>query len=217
MRRNLKSLYFVGAFLIGSALYAQVTGTVNDGNGFPESDVEVSVKGTDKTTYTDMDGNFDIDAQVGDTLIVNGKEVKVTSANLGVIRTSEAKQIELSTVNIIGGIQLDPAQKIGSYETVKSEVFENTPVASVDEVLNGRVAGLNFSTGGGQPGSANIIAIRGAGSFIGTTNPLYVIDGVVVGKGADNGSLMTSFNPLSSIDPNQIENVTVLKLSLIHI
>lgn len=211
MRRNLKSLYFVGAFLIGSALYAQVTGTVNDGNGFPESDVEVSVKGTDKTTYTDMDGNFDIDAQVGDTLIVNGKEVKVTSANLGVIRTSEAKQIELSTVNIIGGIQLDPAQKIGSYETVKSEVFENTPVASVDEVLNGRVAGLNFSTGGGQPGSANIIAIRGAGSFIGTTNPLYVIDGVVVGKGADNGSLMTSFNPLSSIDPNQIENVTVLK------
>ncbi|MBQ0148709.1 MAG: SusC/RagA family TonB-linked outer membrane protein, partial [Flavobacteriaceae bacterium] len=147
-----------------------------------------------------------------DILVVNGKEFKVTSTNLGVLKYQEkAQDISLGEVTILGGIKLDPSQKIGAYETIKKEDFENTPVASVDEVLNGRVAGLNFSTGGGQPGSANIIAIRGAGSFVGTTNPLYVIDGVVVGKGSDNAGLMTSFNPLSSIDPNQIENVTVLK------
>ncbi len=212
MRRNLKSLYFVGAFLLGSALFAQITGTVNDGSGFPESDVEVTVKGTDKVAYTDVDGNFEIDANVGDTLVINGKEVKVTSANLGVIKAASASEtIELGTVSILGGIQLDPAQKIGSFETIKREDFENTPVASVDEVLNGRVAGLNFSTNSGHPGSTNIITIRGISSLIGNPNPLYVIDGVVVGKGSQNGDIMESFNPLSSIDPNQIENVTVLK------
>ena len=212
MRRRLTSLSFLAFLGLGTIAFAQVTGVVNDANNFPESDVEVTVKGTNKTAITDENGNFNIDAKVGDTLVVNGKEFKVTSTNLGALKySSESKDIDLGEVTIIGGIKLDQAQKIGSYQTVKKEDFENTPVASVDEVLNGRVAGLNFSTGGGQPGSANIIAIRGAGSFVGTTNPLYVIDGVVVGKGADNAGLMTSFNPLSSIDPNQIESVTVLK------
>lgn len=201
-------LTFLG---LGTFAFAQVTGVVNDGNNFPEFDVQVSVKGTDKVAYTDENGNFSIDAKVGDTLIINGKEFRVTSNNLGTLKYTTETDIDLGEVTILGGIKLDEAQKIGSYQTIKKEDFESTPVASVDEVLNGRVAGLNFSTGGGQPGSANIIAIRGAGSFVGTTNPLYVIDGVIVGKGSDPGGLMTSFNPLSSIDPNQIESVTVLK------
>ena len=212
MRRRLTSLGLLAFLGLGTMAFAQVTGVVNDGNNFPESDVEVTVKGTDKVAYTDENGNFNIDAKVGDTLIINGKEFKVTSTNLGALKyATESKDISLGEVTILGGIKLDEAQKIGAFQTVKKEDFENTPVASVDEVLNGRVAGLNFSTGGGQPGSANIIAIRGAASFVGTTNPLYVIDGVIVGKGADNAGIMTSFNPLSSIDPNQIESVTVLK------
>jgi TonB-dependent SusC/RagA subfamily outer membrane receptor len=213
MRRKLTSLSFLAFLGLGGLAMAQVTGVVNDANNFPEMDAEVVVKGTDKVAYTDENGKFDIDAKIGDVLIINGKEFTVTSNNLGVVKSqlNPKDDITLGEVTILGGIKLDASQKIGSYETVKREAFENTPVASVDEVLNGRVAGLNFSTGGGQPGSANIIAIRGAGSFVGTTNPLYVIDGVIVGKGSDNAGLMTSFNPLSSIDPNQIENVTVLK------
>ncbi|MGV0845585.1 SusC/RagA family TonB-linked outer membrane protein [Empedobacter falsenii] len=212
MRRRLTSLGLLAFLGLGTMAFAQVTGVVNDGNNFPESDVEVTVKGTDKVAYTDENGNFNIDAKVGDTLIINGKEFKVTSTNLGALKyATESKDISLSTVTIIGGIKLDPTQKVGSYAVVKKEDFENTPVASIDEVLNGRVAGLNFSTNGGQPGSSNIVAIRGVGSFVGSTNPLYVIDGVVVGKGSDNSSLTSSFNPLSSIDPNQIESVTVLK------
>lgn len=211
MRRKITSLSLLTFLGLGTFAFAQVTGVVNDGNNFPEFDVQVSVKGTDKVAYTDENGNFSIDAKVGDTLIINGKEFRVTSNNLGTLKYTTDTDIDLGEVTILGGIKLDEAQKIGSYQTIKKEDFESTPVASVDEVLNGRVAGLNFSTGGGQPGSANIIAIRGAGSFVGTTNPLYVIDGVVVGKGSDPVGLMTSFNPLSSIDPNQIENVTVLK------
>ncbi len=214
MKRRLTSLSLLAFLGLGTFAFAQVTGVVNDADGFPESDVEVTIKGTDKVVYTDIDGAFDIDAQMGDVLVINGKEIVVTSNNLGELSYAEKKiseTVELGTVNILGSIKLDPTQKIGSFETINRGDLESTPVASVDEVLNGRVAGLNFSTGGGQPGSANIIAIRGAGSFVGTTNPLYVIDGVVVGKGDDNSGVMTSFNPLSSIDPNQIESVTVLK------
>ncbi|RRQ47201.1 SusC/RagA family TonB-linked outer membrane protein [Chryseobacterium sp. SC28] len=123
--------------------------------------------------------------------------------------STETKNIQ--EVVLVGGIKLDPAVKLGSYTVVSKANFESTPVASIDEVLNGRVAGLVFSTNGGDPGSTNLITIRGVGSLIGTPNPLYVIDGVVVGKGSDNSQVMESWNPLASIDPNAIEKVAVLK------
>ena len=123
--------------------------------------------------------------------------------------TSKVKDIE--EVILVGGIKLDPAQKVGAYNVVSKANFESTPFSSVDDVLNGRVAGLNFSSASGDPGSSNMVTIRGVSSLIGTPNPLYVIDGVVVGKGSDNASLMESWNPLSSIDPNAIESVSVLK------
>lgn len=126
-------------------------------------------------------------------------------------RDTATKVKDIQEVVLIGGIKLDPAQKVGSYNVVSKANFESTPFSSVDDVLNGRVAGLNFSSASGDPGSSNMVTIRGVSSLIGTPNPLYVIDGVVVGKGADNASLMESWNPLSSIDPNAIESVSVLK------
>jgi len=123
--------------------------------------------------------------------------------------TTKTKEIE--EVVLVGGVKLDPAQKVGSYNVVSKASFESTPYSNVDDVLNGRVAGLTFSSASGDPGSSNMVLIRGVSSLIGTPNPLYVIDGVVVGKGADNASLMESWNPLSSIDPNAIESVSVLK------
>ncbi len=123
--------------------------------------------------------------------------------------TTSTKDIE--EVVVIGNIKLDPAQKVGSYNTVSKANFESTPFSSVDEVLNGRVAGLNFSSASGDPGSSNMVIIRGVSSLIGTPNPLYVIDGVVIGKGADNAQMMESWNPLAAIDPNAIESVDVLK------
>lgn len=118
---------------------------------------------------------------------------------------------DIQEVIVVGGIKLDPAQKVGAYNVVSKANFESTPFSSVDDVLNGRVAGLNFSSASGDPGSSNMVTIRGVSSLIGTPNPLYVIDGVVVGKGSDTASMMESWNPLASIDPNAIESVTVLK------
>ncbi|MBO6212169.1 TonB-dependent receptor plug domain-containing protein, partial [Algoriella sp.] len=218
MRRRFTSLSVLSLFMMGGLAYAQVSGVLRDSNNFPMEEAEVIVTRTGESAYTDGEGNFNVDAKVGDTLKIidsNGEEkiVKVTSTSLGVVKftTKASENIELGTVNLIGGIKLDPAQKVGSYTVVSKDNFENTPVSSIDEVLNGRVAGLNYSTASGDPGSSNMILIRGVGSILGTPNPLYVIDGVVVGKGADNASLMESWNPLSSIDPNMIESVAVLK------
>ena len=218
MRKRFTSLSVLSLFMMGGLAYAQVSGVLRDSNNFPMEEAEVIVTRTGESAYTDGEGNFNVDAKVGDTLKIidsNGEEkiVKVTSTSLGVVKftTKASENIELGTVNLIGGIKMDAAQKIGAYDIIKKEDFELAPTASIDEVLNGRVAGLVFSTNSGDPGSSNIITIRGVGSLIGTPNPLYVIDGVVVGKGSDNASIMESWNPLASIDPNAIENVMVLK------
>jgi TonB-linked SusC/RagA family outer membrane protein len=126
-------------------------------------------------------------------------------------KDTATKTKDIQEVVLVGGIKLDPAQKVGAYNVVSKTNFESTPFSSVDDVLNGRVAGLTFSSASGDPGSSNMITIRGVSSLIGTPNPLYVIDGVVLGKGADNASMMESWNPLATIDPNAIESVTVLK------
>ena len=126
-------------------------------------------------------------------------------------RDTATKTKEIQEVVLIGGIKLDPAQKVGAYNVVGKANFESTPFSTIDEVLNGRVAGLNFSSASGDPGSSNMMLVRGVSSLIGTPNPLYVIDGIIIGKGADNAQMMESWNPLAIIDPNSIESVSVLK------
>jgi TonB-linked SusC/RagA family outer membrane protein len=218
MRKSITSLGVLSLFLMGGLAYAQVSGVIKDSSGLPLEEAEVVLDRTGASVLTDANGAFTIDANIGDTLRIidiNGEErtIKVASNKIGDIKLapSKADEISLSTVNLVGGVKMDASQKVGAYDIIKKEDFELAPTASIDEVLNGRVAGLVFSTNSGDPGSTNIITIRGVGSIIGTTNPLYVIDGVVVGKGSDNAGLMESWNPLASIDPNMIEDVTVLK------
>ncbi|WP_322969151.1 hypothetical protein [Faecalibacter sp. LW9] len=69
--------------LLGTFSYAQTTGILKDSYGIPESDVEVMIKGTDRVVYTDLDGKFDIDAKIGDILLIKGKEITVASNDLG--------------------------------------------------------------------------------------------------------------------------------------
>lgn len=211
-----KFAFYSALFLlfVGQVVFAQVTGKVMDGDGFPVSDAEVTVRGKSATAMTDENGAFSIDASINDVIVITDvmgtvKDFKVTRLNMGTLKFSES--IELTTVTLVGGIKMDNAQKVGSYDVVTKEDFELTPYSSVDDVLNGRVAGLTFSAASGDPGSSNMVIIRGVSSLEGSPNPLYVIDGVVVGKGADNAAIMESWNPLASLDPNAIEKVEVLK------
>ena len=194
------------AFLgLGTAAFAQVTGVVNDADNFPEMDVEVSVKGTDKVAYTDADGKFDIDAQIGDILIVNGKEFTVTNNDLGVIKYAQPIQsstVDLGEVVVLGyGKTATKPKSNEAVVSISAETLENRPNSSVLNSLQGTAPGLSINSASGSPGSGKIdVKIRGLSSISSSTDPLYVIDGV-----ATSG---TQFRNLNSED---IESISVLK------
>jgi len=188
------------AFLgLSTLVFAQTKGTVNDANGFPESDIEVSVKGTQNIVYTDENGNFDIDAKVGDILVINGEEYIVTSNNLGVINPKKTSTVDLQeTVVTAYGVQKKETV-VGSNVQIKSEVFEDRALTNVAKALEGGAPGVQFSTSTGQPGSGANIRIRGISSYNLSNSPLFVVDGAIF-----TGSL-------SDINPNDIESFSVLK------
>ncbi len=192
---------------------AQVTGVVNDENNFPEMDVEVVVKGTDKVAYTDENGNFLIDAKVGDILVVNGVDYVVTSNNLGVINKPVAKKedVDLGEVVVVGFGQVKSVKEItGSTSTMSGKSIEELPVASVDKMLQGRVSGVQTGNSSGQPGGMADVRVRGISSINGVTSPIWIVDGVRVSSG-DLTTNSTTGNILANMNPDDIESVTVLK------
>ena len=210
MRRRLTSLGLLAFLGLGTFAFAQVTGVVNDADNFPEADVEVIVKGTDKVAYTDENGNFNIDAKVGDILVVNGKEFKVTSTNLGVLK-SVKENVDLGEVVVVGfGVTKSVKEITGSTSTMTSKAIEDLPVASVDKMLQGRVTGVQTGNASGQPGGMASVRVRGISSINGSTNPIWIVDGVRVASG-DLTRNNTTGNILASMNPDDIESVTVLK------
>ena len=200
MRRKLTSLSLLAFLGFGAIAYAQTSGTVNDKNGFPEMDVPVQIKGTNTIVYTDENGEFSIDAKIGDVLIINGKEVLVTKENLGAIETvSASDNIDLEeTVITAYGVQKKETV-VGSNVQIKSEVFEDRALTNVAKALEGGAPGVQFSTSTGQPGSSANVRIRGISSYNLSNNPLYVVDGAIF-----TGSL-------SDLNPNDIESFSILK------
>ena len=187
------------AFLgLGTMAFAQVTGVVNDANNFPESDVEVTVKGTDKVAYTDGNGNFNIDAKVGDTLVINGKEFKVTSTNLGALKFADETK-ELDEVVVVAFGKQRKEAIVGSVAVVDEKVLEKQQATNPLSALQGSVSGVNIITSGGQPGSTPSIRIRGVGSINASAEPLIVVDGVPF-----NGNI-------SMISQDMIQSINVLK------
>ncbi|AZB09068.1 SusC/RagA family TonB-linked outer membrane protein [Chryseobacterium sp. G0162] len=127
-------------------------------------------------------------------------------------RDTATKETKIEEVVLTGafGTKLTPEQSIGSTSTVKAAELEKPAAISIDNVLQGKVAGLYSSASSGQPGASTITLIRGLTSLTGNNEPLYVIDGVAVQSGDIAGAL-TSQNALSLINPSDIEDIQVLK------
>ena len=200
MKRKLTSLSLLAFLGFGAIAFAQTSGTINDKNGFPEMDIPVQIKGTNTIVYTDENGEFSIDAKVGDTLIIDGKEVLVTSSNLGVVEIKPiSENIDLEeTVITAYGVQKKETV-VGSNIKIKSEDFENRAITNVTKALEGAAAGVQFSASTGQPGDSNGVRVRGFSSYSLSNAPLYVVDGAIY-TGA-----------ISDINPSDIESLTVLK------
>ncbi len=208
---------FLGMLLfMGSVLYGQqisISGAVTDAaDGATLPGVTVVVQGTTIGTVTDIDGRYEISAAPDATLVfsfigMTTLEAPVDGRN--VINVSmESALVGLEEVVVMAyGIQRRDAVT-GSVGIVGSEQIERIPMASFDQILQGQSAGVSSVSSSGRPGAAATITVRGVGSISSGTSPLYVIDGVPMTE-----RLGTSIydNPLSGLNPNDIESVTVLK------
>ncbi|RIV70464.1 SusC/RagA family TonB-linked outer membrane protein [Flagellimonas aequoris] len=216
-----KFMYMLVPFLVlcMSFSFAQektISGNVTDQQGLPLPGVSIIVVGTSNGTQTDFDGNYSINASTGDVLrfsYVGQKTVERTvgaSTSMNVIMEEDAQALE--EVIVMGYATKSKADVTGSTVQLDSKQIEQIPVATVDQALQGKVAGLSITGDSGTPGSTTDIRIRGISSITAGNDPLYVIDGVPMNN--PNISATTSGSSLSalaSINSNNIESITVLK------
>lgn len=206
------------AVLITAQAAAQnrtVTGKVTDANGKPVANASVIIKGTSTGTSTKEDGTYSISVAPSSKVLVISSiglaEQEVVIGNKGVINAVlQTTDQNLKEVVVVGyGTQKRP-EVTGSIGKIGGADIENKPFTSIDKALQGATAGLQSVAASGTPGAAQNIRIRGIGSINAGANPLWVIDGVPVNTG-DLSRLTTTSNALSTLNPNDVESITVLK------
>lgn len=192
--------------------YSQIKGTIMDRN-LDEGliGVNVSMKNNSAVgTITDIDGSFELGANVGDTLTVSYVGYRTTDfailgSDMGVLYLDEASEL-LDEVVVIGYGAVDKKDLTGVVTKVTEDDFVQGAISSPERLLNGKVAGLQIS-GNGEPGGGSRIRLRGGTSLDASSDPLIVIDGVPM----DNRGLASSRNPLNFVNANDVASMTVLK------
>jgi len=168
----------------------------------PVIGANVMIKGTTVGTITDFDGNFELQANVGDVLQVSFmgyKPFEVKIANAGPLNvTLVPDNVQLQEVVAIGYGVMKKSDLTGAVTSVKADQLTKTPAAGLDQALQGRAAGVTVNSDNGTPGAAAKIRIRGIGSALGGNDPLYVVDGVIT-------------SDISFLAPNDIQSMEILK------
>ena len=215
MRKLLQSFVLPALFVLcAHVALAQkvVSGRVTDatGNGIPS--VTVSVKGTNAGTSTDTTGSFSLNVPAsGNTLVFSSVGFQNQEVAIGT-RTSidvtlQAAAGNLNEVVVVAYGTRRRGDLTGSVTSITAKDFQKGVIPSSEQLLQGKVAGLQITSGGGAAGGGSRIRIRGGASLNASNDPLIVIDGVPV----DNNSLSGSANLLNTINPNDIESMSVLK------
>lgn len=198
-------------------IYAQtktVTGKIQDESGTPLGNVSVQAKGTKLGTVSLADGTFSLSVPSTTSTLVfsllNYKtaELAITTSPLNL--KMQAAIDNLSDVVVVAYGTTKKPEITGAMGIVKAKDIENKPFTSVDRALQGAVAGLQSVASSGTPGASQQIRIRGIGSINASSEPLWILDGIVVNTG-DASRLTTTANLLSTLNPNDIESITVLK------
>ncbi|MBU2995852.1 TonB-dependent receptor [Cellulophaga baltica] len=200
-----------------SAQEKTITGTVYDVDGVPLVGVNILVEGTTNGTQTDFDGNYAIKAEEGSVLVFSyigmlAKSVSVVGKNV-INVTLEENAATLDEVVIVGYGSQKKEALTGAVSVVKGVELEQAPTSTFEQSLRGSVAGLQGAASDGAPGANTQIRIRGIGSINASSEPLYVIDGIPVAAGSQgtNDNDGASSNVMASINPNDIESISVLK------
>src|SRR4029079_13950531 len=212
-------LLCIGLLLIGVYAIAQtrtISGKVTDEKGNGLANASVVVRGTNIGTATSSDGSFTISVPSNASILVvsyvgiGEREISLTNASSYNIKLTPGDNSLNEVVVVVAYGEQEKKRLTGSIGKVSAKQLENVPMASVDQILQGKVAGLQSVPVSGQPGSAQQIRIRGIGSISASSAPLFVVDGMPVNTG-DASNLTNSSNLLATLNPNDIEIVSVLK------
>ena len=201
----MKKAFLVVLMLSSSLIFAQnnISGSVSDESGNPVPGATVVVEGTNTGVVTDFDGNYQIDASAGDQLTFSSlgfASQTITVGNQSQINVTLMSSVDILDEVVVSGYQTQQRRSLsGAIGTVDTDEAFKTQVTNAAEALQGRVAGVQVTSGGG-PGAAPVIRIRGY-STTNDNSPLYVIDGIQT----------TDPNVMRDINPRDIENISVLK------
>jgi len=187
-----------------------VSGRVRDAEGKAIPGVSVRAKGTSVATSTDESGRYEIRVDKGQTLVfsnVGYADQELIAAGAGVYDiTLQRARGDIDEVVVIGYGSQSKKDVTGSIASVPMENVRGQAIASPDQALTGQISGVQVSTSNGTPGGGPRIRIRGIGAIGAGASPLYVIDGFPVPSSSSERS-----NPLATINPSDIESLTVLK------
>ena len=184
---------------------------MKDAKGEPIIGASILEKGTTNGTVTDFDGNFVLSVAKDATLSISfvgyqTQEVSVSGKTSFNIILKEDTEI-LDEVVVVGYGQMKRSDLTGSVVSVSSDAISKTVTTSIDQVLQGRAAGVQVQANSGMPGASSSIRIRGINSLNASNEPIFVIDGVIIDGSTGSGS----DNALASINPSDIVSMDVLK------
>ena len=223
---------FLALLFIPTLLQAQtgtggVSGVVTSGTA-PLSGVTVTIVGTTRSTVTAPDGRYSISGvpagprQVRASRIGFGPVTQTVTVTAGETATANltlaASAVQLEGVVAVGYGTQERRNVASAVSVVSPEVLENTPVTTIDQVLQGTVPGVQVTTASSEPGGALSIRVRGASSITGNAEPLYVVDGFPIENDIEGSSVgnagrsrTTPPNPLVTLNPSDIESISILK------
>lgn len=197
-----------------------ISGNVTDQDGLPLPGVNIVVKGTTNGTQTDFDGNYSIEANVGQVLVYTYVGQKTEERTVGAASTINvqllADALGLDEVVVTAqGVKREKKSLGYAVATVGSENLEQKAEGDIARVLNGQASGVQINATNGVSGSATNIIIRGYTSISGSNQPLFIVDGVPFNSDTNSQGNFVDGNNGSSrfidIDPNNIESISVLK------
>ena len=220
MVKRIARLFMLLFMLVGLSAYGQtgrINGTVVDGTtGETLPGASVLVEGTTTGSITDFDGRFEFSAPAGELTVVASfvgylparRQVTLAAGETVTINFELASDVQLLEEFVVIGYGIQRREDAtGSIAVVGERDFNRGNITSPSELLMGRMAGVQITSGGGAPGAGETIRIRGGSSLSALNDPLVVIDGVPV----DSRGISGMRSALSMINPNDIETFTVLK------
>jgi len=201
-----------------------VTGQVTDDNGKPLEGASILLIASVKGTQTDKDGRFSISVPAKGGILFfsfitfESTQINVSRAIELNIRLKPKEDLKPEEVIVIGYGTVKKSDLTGSVSKIKTEGSEERPITSVEQLIQGRVSGVEIQSANGGPGAGLSFLIRG-GNSTSNNQPLYVIDGYPVDPGSGNLStggngqaiVTPPVNPLASLNPNEIESIEILK------